>query len=356
LEELDKKSVINIFNALGISVTAESFDCQRLQPKRNQTDPHPILVKLKPKENNFKAVHILKMAKKLKDLNSLSHISISPDLFKEQRMVQKKLVIIRKELNKKLREDMPDAAFYFSIYNGRIVKKSKYMEMSEKCNDLVNNLISEAISSVKSEQTTPFTRTSIITLPLLNKVIHTKIQDDEHKQRVRLSERITRDIIKNINNQYYWSDTERLCDKKSLDYTNRLMELESRCATIENQIKEFGGKLSSSTLYTGKEVAAIDKEVIERLTEKFTGLVMDCNEKLVGAIKESIDVFGNAKIELTELIKNMGRSNSETKTEICDLLTMTAKALIGHKRKLNFLYENMKVKLNFDQSFEEEPD
>jgi hypothetical protein len=30
--------------------------------------------------------------------------------------------------------------------------------------------------------------------------------------------------------------------------------------------------------------------------------------------------------------------------------------LIGHKRKLNFLYENMKVKLNFDQSFEEEPD
>ena len=172
--------MINIFNALGISVTAESFDCQRLQPKRNQTDPHPILVKLKPKENNFKAVHVLKMAKKLKDLNNLSHISISPDLFKEQRMVQKKLVIIRKELNKKLREDMPDAAFYFGIYNGRIVKKSKYMEMSEKCNDLVNNLISEAISSVKSEQTTPLTRTSIITLPLLNKVIHTKIQDDEH--------------------------------------------------------------------------------------------------------------------------------------------------------------------------------
>jgi hypothetical protein len=105
-----------------------------------------------------------------------------------------------------------------------------------------------------------------------------------------------------------------------------------------------------------RSIAAIDKEVIERLTEKFTGLVMDCNEKLVGAIKESIDVFGNAKIELTELIKNMERSNSETKTEICDLLTMTAKALIGHKRKLNFLYENMKVKLDFDQSFEEEPD
>ena len=77
------------------------------------------------------------------------------------------------------------------------------------------------------------------------------------------------------------------------------MELESRCITIENQIKEFGRKLSSSTLYTGKEIAAIDKEVIERLTEKFTGLVMDCNEKLAGAIKEPIDVFGNAKIELT---------------------------------------------------------
>jgi len=42
-----------------------------------------------------------------------------------------------------------------------------------------------------------------------------------------------KDIINNINNQYYWSDTERLCDKKSLDDKNRLMELESRCATIE---------------------------------------------------------------------------------------------------------------------------
>ncbi len=165
-----------------------------------------------------------------------------------------------------------------------------------------------------------------------------------------------KDIINNINNQYYWSDTERLCDKKSLDDKNRLMELESRCATIENQIKEFGGKLSSSTLYTGKEVAAIDKEVIEMLTEKFTGLVMDCNEKLFGAIKKSIDVFGNTKIELTKLINNMERSNSETKTEIYDLLKMTAKALLGHTKKLNFLYENMKVKLNFDQSFEEEPD
>jgi len=83
---------------------------------------------------------------------------------------------------------------------------------------------------------------------------------------------------------------------------------------------------------------------------------MDCNEKLVGAIKESNKVFGNAKIELTKLINNIKRSNSETKTEICDLLTITAKALIRHKRKLNFLYENMKAKLNLDQSFEEEPD
>lgn len=33
---MDKVSVINIFNALGILITIEAFDCQRLQPKRNQ--------------------------------------------------------------------------------------------------------------------------------------------------------------------------------------------------------------------------------------------------------------------------------------------------------------------------------
>jgi len=124
------------------------------------------------------------------------------------------------------------------------------------------------------------------------------------------------------------------------------MELDCRCATIENQIKESGGKLPSSTLYTGKEVAAIDKEVIERLTENITGLVMDCVEKRDGAIEKSIDV--NEKIELTELINNALRSASEAETEFYDLLY--------NKGKLNFLYENMKVKLNFDQIFDEELD
>ena len=132
------------------------------------------------------------------------------------------------------------------------------------------------------------------------------------------------------------------------------MELESRCATIENQIKESGGKLPSSTLYTGKEVAAI--EIIESFTEKITGLVtnpvianlvMDWDEKLDGAIEKSIDMFVNEKYAITELINNMVRSSCEAETEIYDLL---------NKRKLNFLYENMKVKLDFDQSFEEEPD
>jgi len=134
------------------------------------------------------------------------------------------------------------------------------------------------------------------------------------------------------------------------------MELDCRCATIENQIKESGGKLPSSTLYTGKEVAAIDKEVIESFTEKITGLVtnpvitnlvMDWKEKLDGAVEKYIDMFGNEKIALTELINNMVRSTSEAETEIYDLL---------NEGKLNFLYENMKVKLNFDQIFDEELD
>jgi hypothetical protein len=132
------------------------------------------------------------------------------------------------------------------------------------------------------------------------------------------------------------------------------MELESRCATIENQIKESGGKLPSSTLYTGKEVAAI--EIIESFTEKITGLVtnpvianlvMDWDEKLDGAIEKSIDMFGNEKYAITELINNMVRSSCEAGTEFYDLL---------NEGKLNVLFENVKVKLNFDQIFDEELD
>ena len=44
--EEDKKEVIKIFNSIGIVISNDSIDIERLNPKRNQSEPRPILVKL----------------------------------------------------------------------------------------------------------------------------------------------------------------------------------------------------------------------------------------------------------------------------------------------------------------------
>lgn len=110
--EEDKKEVIKIFNSMGIVISNESIDIERLNPKRNQSGPRPILVKLN--STNLRA-DILKAAKLLKDQTEFKHIS-SPDLFIEQRLVEKKLIKMRKELNKEIKEHLPNAEFYTSPF------------------------------------------------------------------------------------------------------------------------------------------------------------------------------------------------------------------------------------------------
>ena len=59
---------------------------------------------------------------------------------------------MRKELNKEIKEHLPNAEFYFTIYNGKIVKRSKYRESSEKCEEMISNILAEAISDFKTNQ------------------------------------------------------------------------------------------------------------------------------------------------------------------------------------------------------------
>ncbi len=52
-------------------------------------------------------------------------------------------------------------------------------------------------------------------MPLLNKVIEARMLDVEHKKIVTLAERITRNVIKNLNNQFYWPERKRLAENST---------------------------------------------------------------------------------------------------------------------------------------------
>ena len=211
-------------------ISNDSIDIERLNPKRNQSEPRPILVKLN--STNLRA-DILKAAKLLKDQTEFKHISISPDLFKEQRLVQKKLIKMRKELNKEIKEHLPNAEFYFTIYNGKIVKRSKYRESSEKCEEMISDLLTEAISDFKTNQLNKINPT-LISMPLLNKVINVKMKDIEHKEIIKELENITIHAINNLNNTYYWSECK--IDKFERNTNMNLTALEENQKKLETEL------------------------------------------------------------------------------------------------------------------------
>lgn len=198
MNNIDKKAVINVFNSIGIRVANDSIETERLDPKINQAGSRPILVKLKS-QNESLVTDILKAAKLLKDQHDFKHISISRDLFKEQRQLEKKLISVRRDLNKELRENIPTAAFYFTIHNGKIVKGSKYNKTAQNCNEMVKNLLCEAINEFKADQTKSSSTTSVISLSLLNKVIDAKNQTTDFHRISRMSEKITFHAINNYN-------------------------------------------------------------------------------------------------------------------------------------------------------------
>jgi len=279
---LEKFEVIKIFNSIGITVESDSVEVQRLKPKRDQPEPYPILVKLLPGNKNLRVSEILKVAKSLKDSIEYKHVSISPDLYVEQRIIGKKLVEMRKELNKELSERIPNATFYFSIHNGKIVKRSKFREASEKFKEVVSNLIKEAIDELKPQQA--LTPASIFSMPLLNQILAAKNNENESLRIRKLSEKISAQAISTINERRYWSEIDQLNDQSTQERLRRLerSRLEQYKCILDNQTR------------MEKVVTMVDKvvDLIEGKSMRLSSLIDENYKQLSSLIFFTANTMG----------------------------------------------------------------
>ena len=139
----DQQIVEILFNCIEINLNF----IQTIERSSDFGTATPILVKLKHKSHVFK---ILKAAKKLKNFNFSKNFSIAPDLLLRERILNKYLVNRRKELNKELRDSVPDANFYFDIKNKKIVKIYNQNDASEskECLEKIYALIVKNLNNL----------------------------------------------------------------------------------------------------------------------------------------------------------------------------------------------------------------
>ena len=204
---MDKIKVKIIFEKIGITVDLEEINVERLSPKRETITPRPLMVRLCSQNETLKSLDVLKAAKQLKDLNEYKNIAISPDLYVEQRLIQKNLINTRKELNKKLKE--------------------------------INKIVSNEINEFKKSQFGTQSSLSCLNLPLLNKVIESyevieaKTQDIESKKLLRIAENISFQAIRSINDKSRWTELERVYDMS----TSRLTKVEDLVEKLANKVQ-----------------------------------------------------------------------------------------------------------------------
>jgi len=222
--------------------------------------PHPILVKLKPLNGSPKSSSILKAAKQISKLEKYKHISISPDLLSEQRIVQKKLVTMRKELNKELRERIPNACFYFCIYNNKIIKKNKYESVSKR---------SEMETSQLGENDPAASRTCFA----------------ESRKIREIAEKISIHAISTINERKHWSEIDKIND----------MGINARLNRLENTVSVFQEAISKSIQNTNDKIIDTFSMILKdcssnnkQLFEKLNYVYLIC-DKLAEAISRMHD-------------------------------------------------------------------
>jgi len=133
-------------------------------------------------------------------------------MFLEQRMLHKKLIIMRKELNKNLKEKFPNATFYFSIYKGKIVKRNKYILAREKCAEEINKMMRDALNESNPKQTINTSSSHVNAKSLANENDAQKAVDINYKQIRKIADDIASHAIKTINNHQYWSENDNLVD------------------------------------------------------------------------------------------------------------------------------------------------
>ena len=144
----DRLMMANILSAIGINSTNEIAFIQRLTPKKTQNSPAPLLITLNG--TNLKPKHILKAAKDLKTTD-FKNVSFSPDLTVTQRMVTKQLIKTRIDLNKELKNKIPNAEFYYGIRHNKIVKLDKII--GNKVNQISNSLKIKINQMIKDDLT-----------------------------------------------------------------------------------------------------------------------------------------------------------------------------------------------------------
>jgi hypothetical protein len=270
---LDKIAVIELFNDLGLTVSDESLEVERLVPKKQMLCPHPILVKLKPLNGSPKSSSILKAAKQISKLEKYKHISISPDLLSEQRIVQKKLVTMRKELNKELRERIPNACFYFCIYNNKIIRKNKYESVSKVCSEDIKCQLNEEIGKLRSEMETSQLGE--------NDPATSRTCFAESRKIREIAEKISIHAISTINERKHWSEIDKIND---MGINARLNRLENTISVFPEAISKIlkcientNDKLMDTISKISDDCSSNTKKIIF-IYETFNNVYLICNK------------------------------------------------------------------------------
>lgn len=128
LQKNDIMKVKNMLLSIGIDVKQEIVEIKRIDQKRDELN-RPLLIKLLSFDTK---TTILKKAKCLKNVEEFKNVSISPDYSKAKRLKIKLLIKTRIELNKQLRAESPNANYYFSIKDGRIIMINKHNSAPHK--------------------------------------------------------------------------------------------------------------------------------------------------------------------------------------------------------------------------------
>ncbi len=255
------------------------------------------MVRLCSQNETLKSLDVLKAAKQLKDLNEYKNIAISPDLYVEQRLIQKNLINTRKELNKKLKELNPNSSYYYCIRNNKIVIKSKFKTVGEICKEEINKIVSNEINEFKKSQFGTQSSLSCLNMPLLNKVIEAKTQDIESKKLLRIAENISFQAIRSINDKSRWTELERVFDMS----TSRLTKVEDLVEKLANKVQEIdimGKKFEHFNLHEANGEHTLQKP------------------------QHKAEYKQNDKFEINSKYNNMHSSHKQNQSEYSNVQTM----------------------------------
>lgn len=218
---------------------------------------------------------ILKAAKAIKSIEELKSISISADLTVTQRMVMKQLIRARIELNKELKDKIPEADFYYSIKHSKIVKIKKQKARIES-NDI--NKIKLNIEQMIRNETEIYSSTTIVDKEdktLLKSSKNKTIPYDYDQQRLTInkSRLIGENTIKNESQILEDDVLNFLNRRKILEIVNKIIDdkMTERIATSESKL---------NTLKTKVEIIKTKVEIVETAMNEMNTQVDHINENV----------------------------------------------------------------------------